>query len=118
MSKTAGVALAVVAVLAGLAIGAIPAQSQPGQRTTITVLDLDSDDRFMGVDNNRKGDSAGDAFGLRLLLSFSLHLFFGALLSPNCSPLSTFSLLWRLSSLFLSARLILLLLEPLVCPLR
>lgn len=63
MSRTAGVALAVVAVLAGLAIGAIPASSQPGQRTQIVALDLDKDDRFMEVDNNRKGFSAGDQFG-------------------------------------------------------
>ena len=52
-----------VAVLAGLAIGAIPAQSQPGQRTTITALDLDRDDQGMEVDNNKKGFSKGDAFG-------------------------------------------------------
>ena len=56
-------ALGVVAVLAGLAIGAIPAQSQPGQRQTITVLDLDKDDKGMQVDNNKKGFSKGDVFG-------------------------------------------------------
>ena len=56
-------ALGVVAVLAGLAIGAIPAQSQPGQRTTIVALDIGSDDQGMEVDNNRKGFSKGDAFG-------------------------------------------------------
>lgn len=63
MSKTAGVALAVVAVLAGLAIGAIPAQSQPGNRTTITALDLNRDDRTMEIDNNSQGPSKGDVFG-------------------------------------------------------
>ena len=57
------VGTAVVALLVGLAIGAIPAQSQPGQRTTIQALDLDRDDRGFEVDNNAKGFSKGDSFG-------------------------------------------------------
>lgn len=63
MTRMAGVALAVIAVLAGLAIGAIPAASQGNQRTTITALDLDRDDRSVDVDNNKKGFGSGDMFG-------------------------------------------------------
>jgi hypothetical protein len=62
MSKTVGAVLAVVAVIAGLAIGAVPAQSQ-GNRTTIEALDLDRDDRGFETDVNRQGFSKGDSFG-------------------------------------------------------
>lgn len=63
MGRARSVATAVVAVLVGLAIGAIPAQSQPGNRTTITALDLNRDDRGFETDVNRSGFSKGDMFG-------------------------------------------------------
>lgn len=62
MRKTAAVFMTVIGILGGLAIGSIPAISQPGGRTTIVAYDLNRDDRSVDVDENRKYFSAGDTF--------------------------------------------------------